>query len=137
MCGTSAVYTSTIDIIIYIYGSTTSGHHITLSLQCVGFTGEDPSNSTLTECNYLTWRQRDHKDMLHTSPDALYYNDKELCELGFCTEDFRPGQSLGLLLTRDRKCHWFLNNKWRGSVRVRDFLLDQPMWGTDGVEVDW
>ncbi len=101
---------------------------ITLLLQRVGFTGEDPTNSTLTECQSLRW-QRDDKDMLHTLFNALRYNDKELCELGFDTKEFTPGQSLGLLLTRDRECHWFLDDEWRGSVHVRDFPLDQPMWG--------
>ncbi len=119
---------STIDTIIH--GSTTSGHHITLSLQRVGFTGEDPTNSTLAKCINLTWhRQRDYKDVLYTSSSSLYYNDKKLCDLGFYNGDFTPGQSLRLLLTCEGECHWFLDDEWRGSVHVRDFLLDQPMWG--------
>ncbi len=95
-------------------------------LQQVGFTGEDPTNSTLTECEYLTWQWK-HKQLLRASSSVLYYNDEKLYELG--TGDVKPCQSLGLLLTREGECHWFLDDKWRGSVHLRDFPLNQPMWG--------
>ncbi len=67
--------------------------------------------------------------MLRTESSALHYNDKELCVLRFNTDNFTPGQSVGLLLTREGECHWFRNNMWIGAVCVRDFPLDQPMWG--------
>ncbi len=80
------------------------------------------------EFTNLNW-QRDHKDLLCIVFSTLHYNDKKLCDLGFNTGDFTPGQLLGLLLTRDRECHWFLDGEWRGSVHVKELPLNQPMWG--------
>ena len=77
---------------------------------------------------WLMWQTQD-KDMLRTSSTTLQYNGKELCKLGFYTRDILVGQWLGLLLTSEGECHWFLNGKVKGSVPVRDFPLDQPMWG--------
>ena len=39
------------------------------------------------------------------------------------------GDSLGMLLTLEKEVHWFVNDMWRGSVRVEDYPLDTPMWG--------
>ena len=39
------------------------------------------------------------------------------------------GDSLGMLLTLEKEVHWFVNDVWRGSVRVEDYPLDTPMWG--------
>ncbi len=118
MCGTyissvalQAIHTR--DIYIYITSTT----------QDIGFTGDDPKSKC--RCSRLP---KTH-NLIHTSSRTLHYNDKRLCELGFDTVDFKRGQSLGLLLTRDRECHWFLDDEWRGSVQMRDFPLDQPMWG--------
>ncbi len=44
--------------------------------------------------------------------------------------DFKVGESLGILLTLEKKeVHWFVNDVWRGSARVEDYPLDTPMWG--------
>ncbi len=53
--------------------------------------------------------------------------DKKLSALGFKTEDLRVGESLGMLLTLEKKVHWFMNDVWRGCVRVEDYPT--PMWG--------
>ena len=34
-----------------------------------------------------------------------------------------------MLLTLEKKVHWFVNDVWRRSVRVKDYPLDTPMWG--------
>ena len=60
---------------------------------------------------------------------TLHYKDKQLCDLGFRTEEFKVGDSLGMLLTLEKEVHWFVNDVWRGSVRVEDYPLDTPMWG--------
>ncbi len=39
------------------------------------------------------------------------------------------GDSLGMLLTLEKEVHWFVNDVWRGCVRVEDYPLDTPMWG--------
>ena len=39
------------------------------------------------------------------------------------------GDSLGMLLTLEKEVHWFMNDVWRGCVRVEDYPLDTPMWG--------
>ncbi len=49
--------------------------------------------------------------------------------LGVNTGDFGVGDSLGMLLTLEKKVHWFVNDVWRGCVRVEDYPLDTPMWG--------
>ena len=54
---------------------------------------------------------------------------KELCRLGFNTDALVVGDSLGMLLTLEKEVHWFVNDVWRGSVRVKDYPLDTPMWG--------
>ena len=45
------------------------------------------------------------------------------------TDDFVEGDSLGMMLTLEKEVHWFVNNVWRGSLRVEDYPLDTPMWG--------
>ena len=67
--------------------------------------------------------------MLYISYNTLYYNDKELCKLGFDPTDNLVDQSLSLLLTSEGECQWFLGSKQIKSVPVRDVPLDQPMWG--------
>ncbi|XP_064384539.1 probable serine/threonine-protein kinase DDB_G0271682 [Halichondria panicea] len=85
----------------------------------IGFTGENPED--------LTWR-KEHKH-LSTRGTSLHCKDKELCRLGFDIHDFGVGDSLGMLLTLEKEVHWFVNDVWRGSVRVEDYPLDTPMWG--------
>ncbi len=97
-------------------------------MQEVGFTGEDPANSSLMKRSSLAWKKQD-KDMLHTSSTIFHYNDKELGELGFNTSNLQAEQWLGLLLTSEGECYWFLDGEQKGSVPVREFPLDQPMWG--------
>ncbi len=106
---------------------------ITVITQKIGFTGENPEDSTLTQLRILEW-ERKHKHLLCTvntpiNTQALYYKDKELRELGFNTEDFGVGDSLGMLLALEKEVHWFVNDVWRGCVRVEDYPLDTPMWG--------
>ncbi len=103
-------------------------HSLSLTVQRIGFTGENPEDSTLTQLRYLRW-QRKYKHLLYTSNTSLYYKGKGLCELGLDTEDLRVGDSLGMLLTLEKEVHWFMNDVWRGCVRVEDYPLDTPMWG--------
>ncbi|XP_064384486.1 probable serine/threonine-protein kinase DDB_G0271682 [Halichondria panicea] len=98
----------------------------------IGFTGENPENSTLTQLTYLRWRE-DHKHLLNISGRTLYYKDKKHCKLDFNTDDFVEGDSLGMLLTLKKEVHWFVSGVWRGSVRVKDYPLDTPMWGVVSV----
>ncbi len=65
---------------------------------------------------------------MYTSNTSLYYKDKELCELGVNTSGFGVGDSLGMLLTLEKEVHWFVNDVWRGCVRVEDYP-HKPMWG--------
>ncbi len=60
---------------------------------------------------------------------TLHYKDKDLCELGFNTHNIGEGDSLGMVLTLKKEVHWFVNGVWRRSVHVKDYPLDQPMWG--------
>ena len=78
-----------------------------------------------TQLQYLD-RQEEHKHLLCTRATSLHYKDKKLCALGFDTHDFGEGDSLGMLLTLENEVHWFVNDVWRGSVRVN---LLTPMWG--------
>ncbi|XP_064384532.1 neuralized-like protein 4 [Halichondria panicea] len=94
----------------------------------IGFTGENPEDSTLTQLGYLDWQNK-HKRLLRTFFSALHYKNERLCKLGFNTYDFVVGDSLGMLLTLKKEVHWFVNDVWRGSVRVKDYPLDTPMWG--------
>ncbi len=80
----------------------------------------------------LDWEE-EHKHLLCTGNTSLWYKDKELCELGFNTEGFGVGDSSGMLLTLEKEVHWFVNDVWRGCVRVEDYPLDTPMWGVVSV----
>ncbi|XP_064384536.1 probable serine/threonine-protein kinase DDB_G0271682 isoform X2 [Halichondria panicea] len=94
----------------------------------IGFTGENPEKSTLTQLKFLLWR-KEHKHLLYTQISQVYYKNKKLWDLDFTTEDFVVGDSLGMLLTLEKEVHWFVNGKWRGSARMEDYPLDTPMWG--------
>ena len=61
------------------------------------------------------------------------YKGKELCRLDFNTKNLNVGQSLGILLTRERDLHWFVDDKWRGIFHVDDYPLDRPLWGVADV----
>ncbi len=76
----------------------------------------------------MDWKNQ-HKHLLYTGTTSLQYKDKKLCDLGLNTEYFEVGDSLGMLLTLEKEVHWFMNDVWRGSVRVEDYPLDTPMWG--------
>ncbi len=82
----------------------------------------------MTQCVELIW-QREYKHLLYVLRTFLFYKDKRLCELGLDTGDFGVGDSLGMLLTLEKEVHWFMNDVWRGCVRVEDYPLDTPMWG--------
>ena len=60
---------------------------------------------------------------------TIYYNEKQICSLGFSMADLTKGQSVGVLLTKERELHWFVDGKWRGVVHVDGYPLDEPMWG--------
>ena len=67
--------------------------------------------------------------LLRIDKQSILYNEKKLCELDFHTKDLTVGQSVGILLTRERYLHWFVDGQWRGEVHVDDYPLDGPMWG--------
>lgn len=94
----------------------------------VGFTSQDPDNSNIHQDPCLSARRADHS-MLRVSFNTITYKTKELCRLGFNTESLKAGQSLGLLLTRERNLIWFLDGKMQGMVYVDGYPLDRPLWG--------
>ena len=100
--------------------------------QKVGLTGENPETSGLPQSHYTPDNENDEHLFLINS-DSVWYKCKELCKLDFSTSDLNVGQSLGILLTREREFHWFVDNKWRGMVHVDDYPLDRPMWGVADV----
>ena len=55
--------------------------------------------------------------------------DKDIGELDFSTDNLTEGQSLGILLTKERDLHWFVDGQWRDVFHVNDCPLDEPMWG--------
>ena len=59
----------------------------------------------------------------------ISYCGKSLCNLDFVTADLTVGQSVGMLLTRGRDLHWFVDDQWKGEVHVGDYPLDELMWG--------
>ncbi len=61
--------------------------------QDIGFTGENPMNSTLTQLENLKWKKV-HKHLLYTRGTSLWYNARRFCRLDFQTHDFGVGNSL-------------------------------------------
>lgn len=75
-------------------------------------------------------------------PDAYFVRLDGLClnyqqpllketsqQIDFCTYDLKKGQTLGILLTRQRCLHWFVDGMWRGCYQLTGFPLDQSIWG--------
>ena len=94
--------------------------------QGIGFTGENPRSSRLRQEECLCWCD---KHLLRLDEHDIFYNEKKLCELDFHTMDLAVGQSVGILLTRGRDLHWFVDDQWRGVVHVNNYPLGEPMWG--------
>ena len=114
---------------------TSYSSYSTLFSQCVGFTGENPESSTLTQGAYLKWR-RGYKQLLDLAERIISYNGKKLCTLDFHTNELTEGQSVGILLTRGRDLHWFVDDQWRGEAHVKRYPLDELTWGVVDVYGD-
>ena len=76
----------------------------------------------------MKWR-RGGKHFLSLTGQNVSYNGKKLCKLDFHTNELTDGQSVGILLTRGRDLHWFVDDQWRGEVHVGDYPLDELTWG--------
>ena len=101
---------------------------IILLTQVIGLTGENPETSELPQLSYLSLYKND-EHLLYFDGKAVKYCGKEHCKLDFSTRKLNVGQSLGILLTRERDLHWFVDDKWRGMVHVDNYPLDRPLWG--------
>ena len=99
-------------------------------MQKIGFTGENPEISPLTRSKYLTWRDGD-RHFLGFAGSSVYFCGSKLCGLnGFSADDLTVGRSVGILLSKDRYLHWFVDDQWRGVVDLDYYYpLDEPMWG--------
>ena len=95
----------------------------------MGLTGE---TSGLPQLQCVSPYQN-YEHLLYIDDDDVWYKGEELCKLDFNTWQLKVGQSLGILLTRERDLHWFVDNKWRGMVHVDDYPLDRPLWGVADV----
>ena len=94
----------------------------------MGLTGENPETSELPQSPDIS-QYENVEHLLYINSNIVWYKGKELCKLDFSTEDLNVGRSIGILLTRERDLHWFVNDKWRGMVHVDDYPLDRPLWG--------
>lgn len=96
----------------------------------MGFTGKNPETSKIPQSSLIS-DYKDDKYLLYIDGSKVIYKGKELCALhsGFYTMNLKVGQSLGIILTRERDLHWFVDNKWKGMVHVNDYPLDRPLWG--------
>ena len=100
--------------------------------QGVSLTGENPETSGLPQSEYISHYKND-EHLLYIYGNSVWYKGKKLCKLDFNTSDMNVDQSLGILLTRERDLHWFVDDKWRGMVHVDDYPLDRPLWGVTDV----
>ena len=104
-------------------------HYSSTSLtQAIGLTGENPEASELPQSTYISYYKND-EHLLYIDWTCVMYKGKKLCRLDFNTYTLNVGQSLGILLTRERDLHWFVDDKWRGMVHVYNYPLDRPLWG--------
>ena len=101
--------------------------------QGIGLTGENPEASALLQSPYISQSMND-KQLFYIGGEDVFYKGNKLSKLiDFNTWQLKVGQSLGILLTRERDIHWFVDNKWIGMVHVNDYPLDRPMWGVANV----
>ena len=98
----------------------------------MGLTGENPETSELPQSPDISQYEND-EHLLCIYGDSVWYKGKTLCELDFNAWNLNVSQSLGILLTRERDLHWFVDDKWRGTVHVNDYPLDRPLWGVADV----
>ena len=109
-----------------------SFHYSSTSLtQQIGLTGEKPETSKLPQSRCV--QQDNDEHMLCIRGNLVIYKGKILCNLDGSTENVSDGQSSGILLTRGRDLHCFVDDKWRGMVHVDDYPLDRPLWGVTEV----
>ena len=101
-------------------------------MQLIGLTRENPKISKLLQSKTISDYKND-ECLLHIDWVKVMFSSKELCQLDFGTWDLHVGQSLGILLTRERDLHWCVDDKWRGVIHVDDYPLDRPMWGVADV----
>ena len=71
----------------------------------------------------------DDRGLLYLDDQDVSYNHRQLCSIDFSTYQLNAGQSLGIIMTRDRTINWFVDGDWRGAINVDSYPVDRPQWG--------
>ena len=71
----------------------------------------------------------DKDGYVYLDSNKLKYKGESLSSLDFSTYHLKTGQSVGILLTKKRDLHWFVDDEWRGSAQLTGYPLDKEVWG--------